>query len=97
MKKPFKFFVGFQSREKCLLHGVLGGGIVTQSKNGVFKKVVAMIVQPSAGIGGRGSGIRLGRAHTGSHSRLVQVRLGSKSKRGLSRSEGGGIEQQRVS
>src|SRR5207244_4907574 len=37
-----KFFVSFQSREKCLLHGVLGGGIVTQSKARVLEKIVTV-------------------------------------------------------
>ena len=46
-----KFLVSFQCCEKSLLHGVFRGGIVTQSKNGILKKVVAMVVQPTTRIG----------------------------------------------
>src|SRR5690348_7690112 len=49
---PFELFVGLERGEKSFLHGVFGGGIVAQTKNGVFEKVVAMVVQPTTRIGG---------------------------------------------
>src|ERR1044071_5537437 len=48
---PLKFLVSFQCCEKSLLHDVFRGGIVAQSKNGILKKVVTMVVQPTTRIG----------------------------------------------
>src|SRR6266542_2390442 len=48
---PFKFLVSLQRREKRLLHGVFGSGIVTKSEARVLEKIVAVIVQPSARVG----------------------------------------------
>ena len=47
----FELFVSLQRCEKSLLHCVFGGGIVTQSKDGILEKIIAVIVQPTTRIG----------------------------------------------
>jgi len=46
------------------LHGVFGGGIVAQSKNGILEKVIAVIVQPTTRIGRFIGELTLCRVHT---------------------------------
>ena len=46
----FKFLVGFQCGEKCLLHCIFRRGIVTQPKGCVLEKIITVIVEPAAGI-----------------------------------------------
>jgi hypothetical protein len=46
-----KFLVSLQGPKEGLLHRIFGSGIVTQSKDRVFEKVVTVFVQPSAGVG----------------------------------------------
>src|ERR1044072_3333443 len=60
----FKLFVSLECSEKSLLHGVFGGGIVTQSKNGVLEKVIAMVVQPTTRVWGFTGGRALWLVHT---------------------------------
>src|ERR1041385_1887773 len=61
---PLKFFVSFECGEKSLLHGIFGGGIVAQSKNRIFEKVIAMVVQPTTRIGRFIGELTLRRVHT---------------------------------
>jgi hypothetical protein len=46
------------------LHGVFGGGIVAQSKNGILEKVIAVVVQPTTRIGRFIWELTLWRVHT---------------------------------
>jgi hypothetical protein len=44
--------VSLEGSEKSLLHRILRGGIVAQSKNGILEKIIAVVVQPTTRIGG---------------------------------------------
>jgi hypothetical protein len=46
------------------LHGVFRGGIVAQSKNRIFEKVIAVVVQPTTRIGRFIGELALWRVHT---------------------------------
>jgi len=60
----FKLFVSLQRCEESFLHGVFCGGSVAQSKNGIFKKIIAVVVQPTTRIGRFIGGLTLCRVHT---------------------------------
>jgi hypothetical protein len=59
-----EFLVSLERCEKSFLHGVFGGGIVAQSKNGILEKVIAVVVQPTTRIGRFSGDLTLGRVHT---------------------------------
>jgi hypothetical protein len=46
----FELLVSLEGSEKSLLHHILRGGIVTQAKNGILEKVIAMVVKPTTRI-----------------------------------------------
>jgi hypothetical protein len=48
----FELPVSLEGSEKSLLHCVLRGSIVAQSKNGILEKIIAVVVQPTTRIGG---------------------------------------------
>jgi hypothetical protein len=73
----FEFFISFQRGQKGLLHDIFRRGIVSQTKDGVLEKIVAVIVQPSAGIGQLKVGLWLGQGHA--DDKISQVNGHSKS------------------
>jgi hypothetical protein len=61
---PFEFLVSPERCEKSFLHGVFGGVIVAQSKNGIPEKVIAVVVKPTTSIGRFTGGHALWLVHT---------------------------------
>jgi hypothetical protein len=61
---PLKFFISLERGEKSFLHGVFGGVIVAQSKNGILEKVITVVVQPTTRIWGFTGGHALWLVHT---------------------------------
>jgi hypothetical protein len=60
----FKLFVSLQCREKSLLHRVLGGSIVAESKSRILEKVITVVVEPTTRIGSFIGELILWRVHT---------------------------------
>ena len=66
---------GIQCREKSLLHCIFRHDIVAQSEDGVFEKIVAVIVQPTFRIWRLVGGLSLCLAHGESGSVLANISL----------------------
>jgi hypothetical protein len=60
----FELLVRLEGSEKSLLHRILRGGIVAQSKHGILEKIIAVIVEPTTRIGGFCGELTLRCVHT---------------------------------